>query len=151
MECAAIRGRPGAELGWIDSSRPSIWVVTLPQQYTVEEFAAEFDVLTSRLRALSLLEPTTVMIDVTSLRQSDPRNRVRAAQFFREEAEQLRRKVRAWGFVSPRAVLRGAITAIGWLGAFPIPTQTFDKREPCERWLLDSYRTAEALRTAGRE
>lgn len=126
---------------WIDTSRPDMWVVTLPERYTVEEFAAEFDALTLRLRALSPREATTVMIDVTSLQRSDPRNRARAARFFREEAHELRQKVRAWGFVSPSATLRGAITAIGWLGAFPTPTQTFDKREPCERWLLAHHRS----------
>jgi hypothetical protein len=125
------------ELGWIDCARPEMWVVVLPREYTVEEFASEFDVLTARLHALR--HPTTVLIDVTHLGRSDPRNRARAAEFFRAEADELRRRVRAWGFVSPSPVLRGAITAIGWLGAFPIPTQTFADRAHCERWLLSRH------------
>lgn len=121
------------ESTWTNRRNPAMWIVTLPEAYSAEEFSGEFDRLTEHLRALQ--RRTTILIDVTKLSSSDPRNRSRAARFFREERALLERWIAGWAFVVPKATLRGAITAIGWLADFPIPTRTFERLAPAEAWL----------------
>lgn len=121
-------------LRWIDTSRPEKWVVVLPAQLTVEEFAEEFGEAMESLRRLPPDRRLVVLTDLTQLTGSDSRRRQRAAQFIKENRAVLRQHVVAWGFVAG-GVMRGALTAIGWLNAFPVPMNVFVTRHECDSWL----------------
>jgi hypothetical protein len=64
-----------------------------------------------------------------------PERRQRAAQFIKEHRDVFRRHIIAWGFVSTKGVIRGALTAIAWLRAFPVPMDVFATRRECDAWL----------------
>jgi hypothetical protein len=135
-----------AELRWIDTSRPEKWICVLPSRLTLEEFVEEFGEAMESLRRLPPGRRLVVLTDLAQLAASDSRRRQRAAQFIRENKAVLRRHVVAWGFVAA-GVMRGALTAIGWLHAFPVPMSVFATREECERWL--EARLANDIREGG--
>lgn len=117
---------------WI-STEGELWRITLPDGYSHEEFCFEFDGLTERLhRAPPGLR---ILLDATHVQRSDVHNRERAARFFRDERELIQGKIVAWAFVTPSALLRGAITAIGWMGKFPIDVRSFDSDAGAIQWL----------------
>jgi len=130
-------------LRWIDTSRPEKWICILPARLTVEEFTAEFGEAMESLRRLPPHQRLVVLTDLTQVAGSDPRRRKRAAQFMKDNKVVLRQHVVAWGFVAA-GVMRGALTAIGWLNAFPVPMSVFATRRDCETWL--DARLADDLR-----
>ena len=101
--------------------------------YSAEEFASEVDAAFAALRTSPV--PVSILFDLTQLSKSDSRNRQIAAEYLKRESVMVRSKVLGAAFVTESSVLRGAITAIGWLGKFPIPTKTFDAFGPAESWL----------------
>ena len=133
-------------LRWIDTSRPEKWICVLPARLTVEEFTEEFGEAMESLRRLAPHQRLVVLTDLTQLAASDSRRRQRAAQFMKDNKVVLRQHVIAWGFVAA-GVMRGALTAIGWLNAFPVPMSVFATRRDCENWL--EARLAEDLRARG--
>ena len=133
-------------LRWIDTSRPQKWICVLPERLTVEEFTEEFGGAMESLQRLPPDRRLVVLTDLTQLTSSDSRRRQRAAQFMRDYKVVLRRHVVAWGFVAA-GVMRGALTAIGWLNAFPVPMSVFATRSDCETWL--DARLADDLRGRG--
>ena len=61
----------------------------------------------------------------------------RARKFIKEHKEAFRRHIIAWGFVTTKGVIRGALTAISWLRAFPVPMNVFATRHECDAWLAE--------------
>jgi hypothetical protein len=76
-----------------------------------------------------------VLTDMEQMNHSEARRRQRAAQFIKEHRDVFRRHIIAWGFVSTKGVIRGALTAIAWLRAFPVPMDVFATRRECDAWL----------------
>lgn len=120
---------------WIDTSDPLRWCCVLPAQYSVEEFSAEFDLAHSVISGLPDQYRFVYLADFSLVQASDPRNRARVARFLSECAGPVKRNMIAWGIVAPKALMRGAITAVGWLGTFPIPTRVFAEDRECRDWL----------------
>jgi hypothetical protein len=120
---------------WIDTRNPLFWRCVLPPHYSVEEFAREFDLATEVIRTLPPGRRFVYFVDMSEVTHSDPRNRNRVARFLVDCEAPLRLHMIAWGMVIPNSVMRGAITAISWLGKFPVPLQVFDDARECEHWL----------------
>jgi hypothetical protein len=133
-------------LRWIDTSRPEKWICILPARLTVEDFVEEFGGAMESLRRLPPDQRLVVLTDLMQVVSSDSRRRQHAAQFIKDNKVLLRQHVVAWGFVAA-GVARGALTAIGWLHAFPVPMSVFATREECERWL--EARLANDIREGG--
>jgi hypothetical protein len=120
---------------WIDRSHPRKWICVLPQQFTFEEFSQEFSSAIEELRRLPPGHRVVVLTDMEHMSHSEARRRQRSAQFIKENKAVFRRHIVAWGFVSTKGVIRGALTAIGWLRAFPVPMRVFTTRQECDAWL----------------
>src|SRR5688572_29674903 len=133
-------------LRWIDTSHPQKWICVLPARLTVEEFVQEFGEAMESLRRLPPDQRLVVLTDLAQVAGSDSRRRQRAADFIRENKALLRKHVVAWGFVAS-GVMRGALTASGWLHAFPVPMSVFIRRQDCETWLDE--RLANDIRERG--
>jgi hypothetical protein len=125
-------------LRWIDTtSQPRRWMIVLPEHFTVEEFTDEFSNAIDELRRLPASRRIVVLTDLERMTYSEPRRRQAAAQFFKEHKGAFRRHIIAWGFVTTKGVIRGALTAISWLRAFPVPMSVFSTRPECEAWLQE--------------
>jgi hypothetical protein len=122
-------------LRWIDKSHPRKWICVLPERFTFEEFSQEFSNAIEELRRLPVGHRVAVLTDMEHMSHSEARRRQRSAQFIKENKAVFRRHIVAWGFVSTRGVIRGALTAIGWLRAFPVPMKVFTTRLECDAWL----------------
>jgi hypothetical protein len=122
-------------LRWIDTSHPRKWICVLPARFTFEEFSQEFSSAIEELRRLPANRRVVVLTDMEQMTHSEARRRQRSAQFIRENKEVFRRHIIAWGFVSTKGVIRGALTAIAWLRAFPVPMNVFTTRRECDAWL----------------
>jgi hypothetical protein len=122
------------ELRWIDTSRLQRWTVVLPPRLSLEEFVEEFGEAMELLHRLPPRQRLVVLTDLTQVAASDSRRRQASARFIREHKDALRMHVVAWGFVA-NGVMRGALTAISWLHAFPVPMNVFATRRECEVWL----------------
>jgi len=120
---------------WIDTSDAQRWKCELPATYSVEDFTAEFDRATEVFNMLPANARFVYVADFTRVVHSDPRNRARVARFLRECGGPIKRHMIAWGIVTPHALLRGAITAVTWLGTFPVTTRVFAERDDCDAWL----------------
>jgi hypothetical protein len=130
-------------LRWIDTSHPRKWICILPAKFTFEEFEQEFSRAIEELRRLPLDRRVVVLTDMDQMNHSEARRRQLSAQFIKEHKEVFRRHIIAWGFVTSKGVIRGALTAIAWLRAFPVPMNVFATRRECEAW-LDERLAAEA-------
>jgi len=125
-------------LRWIDTtSQARKWICVLPENFTFEEFADEFSRGIAELRRLPSGGRIVVLTDLERMTHSDPRRRQLAAQFIKEHKEAFRRHIIAWGFVTTKGVIRGALTAISWLRAFPVPMNVFATRHECDAWLAE--------------
>jgi hypothetical protein len=124
-----------AALRWIDTSHPRKWVCALPERFTFEEFSEEFTNAIEELRRLPLDRRVVVLTDMGQMNHSEARRRQRSAQFIKDHKDVFRRHIIAWGFVTTKGVIRGALTAIAWLRAFPVPMNVFATRRECELWL----------------
>jgi hypothetical protein len=122
------------ELRWIDTSLPFKWVCVLPAQYSADELLEEFRSAMTALRELTPDRRIVVLTDLTRVITSDSRRRQRIAQFMSENRILISKHVIAWGFVA-HGVLRGALTALSWTHAFPVPMDVFGSRPPCDAWL----------------
>ena len=121
-------------LRWIDTSLPFKWTCVLPAQYTADELLDEFGRAMDVLRQLPPHHRLVVLTDLSKVTQSDSARRKRIAQFMSEHKSLLSTHIIAWGFVA-NGVLRGALTALSWVHAFPMPTSVFGSRLHCEAWL----------------
>ena len=124
------------ELRWIDTSLPLKWTCVLPAQYTADELLDEFGQAMVALRKLAPDRRLVVLTDLSQVVGSDSRRRQRLAEFMTENKALIGKHVVAWGFVA-HGVLRGALTALSWTRAFPVPMSVFGARAPCEAWLHD--------------
>ncbi|HMI86232.1 MAG TPA: hypothetical protein VK550_19195 [Polyangiaceae bacterium] len=124
-----------AALRWIDTSHPRKWICILPANFTFDEFTQEFTNAIEELRRLPNTRRVIVLTDMDQMTHSEARRRQRSAQFIKEHKEVFRRHIIAWGFVTTKGVIRGALTAIAWLRAFPVPMNVFSTRRECEAWL----------------
>jgi hypothetical protein len=124
-----------AALRWIDTSQPRKWICVIPANFTFEEFTQEFMAAIDELRCLPNGHRVVVLTDMEQMTHSEARRRQRSAQFIKEHKEVFREHIIAWGFVSTKGVIRGALTAISWLRAFPVPMNVFTTRRECEAWL----------------
>jgi hypothetical protein len=122
------------ELRWIDTSLSFKWVIVLPAEYTTDELIEEFSHAMDALRQLAPDRRIVVLTDVSRVISSDSRRRQRIAQFMNEHKILIGKRVIAWGFVA-HGVLRGALTALSWIGAFPVPMSVFGSRPDCDAWL----------------
>lgn len=122
-------------LRWIDTSHARKWICVLPENFTFEEFTREFAGAIEELRRLPPNHRVVVLTDMEQMGHSEARRRQASAQFIKEHREVFRRHIIAWGFVSTKGVIRGALTAISWLRAFPVPMNVFSTRRECEAWL----------------
>lgn len=122
-------------LRWIDTSRPRKWICVLPENFTFEDFTQEFANAIEELRRMPLGHRVVVLTDMDRMNHSEARRRQRSAEFIRDNKEVFRRHIIAWGFVTNKGVIRGALTAIAWLRAFPVPMKVFATRAECEAWL----------------
>lgn len=131
------RGRLNFVYGfrWIDTTNPQHWRCEVPPEYTVEEFSAEFDRATEALRQLPDDFRFVYLADMSAVPRSDPRNRARVARFLSESNDAIKRHMIAWGIVVGNSLLQGAVTAVSWLGSFPVPTRVFTDRRACADWL----------------
>ena len=130
-----------AVLRWIDTSNPRKWICVLPERFTFEEFAQEFTNAIEELRRMPAGQRVVVLTDMEQMTHSEARRRQRAAQFIKENRLVFRQHIIAWGFVSTKGVIRGALTAIAWLRAFPVPMDVFTTRKECEKWLDERLAT----------
>jgi hypothetical protein len=121
--------------GWIDTSHPHKWICIIPGSFTYEEFAEEFASAIEHLRRLPPHHRLVVLTDMEKMTHSEARRRQLAAQFIKEHRDVFRQHIIAWGFVSTKGVIRGALTAISWLRAFPVPMNVFSTRRECFTWL----------------
>ena len=122
-------------LRWIDTSLPFKWICILPARYTTDELLDEFGKAMGALRALGTDCRLVVLTDLTQVTGgSEPRRRQRLVQFMSENQSVISEHVIAWGFVA-HGVLRGALTALSWSRAFPVPMSVFGSRLECETWL----------------
>jgi hypothetical protein len=128
-------------LRWIDTSHPRKWVCILPEKFTFEEFTEEFSRAIEALRRLPAHQRVVVLTDMENMNHSEARRRQRSAQFIKEHKEVFRRHIIAWGFVTTKGVIRGALTAISWLRAFPVPMNVFATRRECDAWLDERLAT----------
>jgi hypothetical protein len=131
-------------LRWIDTSLPFKWICVLPAQYTADELLDEFGKAMGVLRELGADRRLVVLTDLTQVTGSDSRRRQRLAQFMSENKLLISEHVIAWGFVA-HGVLRGALTALSWSRAFPVPMSVFGSRLECETW-LNAQLAAQGLR-----
>jgi hypothetical protein len=122
-------------MAWIDTSHANKWIVVLPGVFTFEEFDDEFTTAIDDLRRRPPGYRVVVLTDMEQMTHSEARRRQRAAQFIREHRDVFRQHIIAWGFVSTKGVIRGALTAIAWLRAFPVPMNVFATRRECHTWL----------------
>lgn len=120
---------------WLDTSNPRLWVCELPESYGHDDFVRELDAAVEALRALRAGRRVVALLDLSQVKSSDPRRRQRASQFLSEHAGLIAERTVAWGFLIPNPVVRGAITAIRWVGSFPVPIKMFAERFECEQWL----------------
>ena len=121
-------------LRWIDTSLPFKWTCVLPSQYTADELLEEFGKAMDILRQLPPEQRLVVLTDLSKVVDSDSRRRQRLAQFMSEHKTLMAEHIIAWGFVA-NGVLRGALTALSWVRAFPVPMNVFGSRVHCEAWL----------------
>jgi hypothetical protein len=131
-------------LRWIDTSLPFKWICVLPDRYTADELLDEFGKAMDELRKLPADRRLVVLTDLTKVTGSDSRRRQRIAQFMSENSSLIKEHVMAWGFVA-HGVLRGALTALSWSRAFPVPMSVFGSRPACDAW-LNSHLTAQGHR-----
>jgi hypothetical protein len=124
-----------AVLRWIDTSNPRKWICVLPEKFTFEEFRDEFSTAIDELRRLPPGHRVVVLTDMDRMNHSEARRRQASAQFIKENKAVFRRHIIAWGFVTTKGVIRGALTAIAWLRAFPVPMKVFATRRECDAWL----------------
>src|SRR5689334_14424634 len=117
-----------AALHWIDTSHPNKWLVVIPESFTFEEFTQEFARAIEELRRMPPEHRIVVLTDMEKMTHSEARRRQAAAQFIKDHREVFRQHIVAWGFVSTKGVIRGALTAIAWLRAFPVPMNVFATR-----------------------
>jgi hypothetical protein len=134
-----------SELRWIDTSLPFKWVCILPAHYTADELLDEFGKAMEQLRQLPPDRRLVVLTDLSQVVDSDSRRRQRIAQFLSEHKRLIASHVIAWGFVA-NGVLRGALTALSWVGAFPVTMSVFGSRAHCEAW-LNNQLTASGYRS----
>jgi hypothetical protein len=127
--------REAMTLRWIDTTHANKWIVVLPGSFTFEEFSEEFNAGIEDLRKRPAGYRVVVLTDMEQMNHSEARRRQRAAQFIKENREVFRQHIIAWGFVSTKGVIRGALTAIAWLRAFPVPMNVFSTRRECHEWL----------------
>jgi hypothetical protein len=104
-----------AVLRWIDTSNSRKWICVLPERFTFEEFAQEFSNAIEALQHLPADHRVVVLTDMEQMNHSEARRRQRAAEFIKEHKDVFRRHIVAWGFVSTKGVIRGALTAISLL------------------------------------
>ena len=123
-----------AALRWIDTSLSFKWQCVLPANYTADELLDEFGKAMDELRKLKPDHKLVVLTDLSQVAGSDSRRRQRIAQFMSENRMLISQHVLAWGFVA-NGVLRGALTALSWSRAFPVPMNVFGSRPPCDAWL----------------
>ena len=121
-------------LRWIDTSLPFKWTCVLPARYTADELLEEFGKAMDMLRQLPPERRLVVLTDLSQVVDSDSQRRKRIAQFMSEHKTLMATHIIAWGFVA-NGVLRGALTALTWVRAFPVPTNVFGSRVQCEAWL----------------
>jgi hypothetical protein len=121
-------------LRWINTSHPRLWVVVLPAEYTTEELLGEFASAMDALRHLPPSHRIIVLTDLTAVGDSDSRRRQRIAKFMTDNRVLIGKRVVAWGFVAS-GIMRGALTALSWTRAFPVPMRVFGERPPCQQWL----------------
>jgi hypothetical protein len=133
-----------AELRWIDTSLPFKWICVLPAQYSADELLEEFGRAMDALRVLGTGRRLVVLTDLSQVTSSDSRRRQRIAQFMSENKSLIGTHVIAWGFVA-HGMLRGALTALSWTKAFPVPMSVFGSRPDCDAW-LNTQLTAQGLR-----
>jgi hypothetical protein len=122
-------------LRWIDTSNSRKWICVLPERFTFDEFSKEFANAIVELQRLPAGHRVVVLTDMEQMTHSEARRRQAAAQFIKEHREVFRRHIIAWGFVCTKGVIRGALTAIAWLRAFPVPMNVFATRRECDAWL----------------
>jgi hypothetical protein len=122
-------------LRWIDTSNSRKWICVLPERFTFDEFSKEFSNAIEQLQRLPASHRVVVLTDMEQMTHSEARRRQAAAQFIKEHRQVFRRHIIAWGFVSTKGVIRGALTAIAWLRAFPVPMNVFTTRRECDAWL----------------
>jgi len=141
--------------GWVDRSNPPVWVWTFPAQYDFDEFSREVEDAFASLATLSASDRLGVIIDLSLVQSSEPRRRQLAGQFLQQHRERVVAHTVAWGFVIPNPIIRGAVTAIGWVGSFPVPMKMFSEFYECRHWVdqqlaLDDLRTDPHGRAAGK-
>ena len=112
-----------------------MWVCSLPARYDYAEFARELANAAAKLQALPLHTRVAALLDLSAVHSSDPRRRQAAGQFLQDNRTSIVEHTVAWGFVIPNPLLRGAVTAIGWIGSFPVPIRMFAERYECGHWL----------------
>jgi hypothetical protein len=121
-------------LRWIDTSRSHKWICDLPAHYSGDELIEEFSRAMDALRQLPLGQRLVVLTDLSKAVHSDSRRRQRIAQFMADNRVLIGRRVVAWGFVAG-GIMRGALTALSWIHAFPVPMRVFGNRRDCDAWL----------------
>jgi hypothetical protein len=128
-------------LRWIDTAHANKWIVVLPERFTFEEFTQEFAAAIEALKQKPLNYRVVVLTDMEQMTHSEARRRQAAAQFIKDNKDVFRQHIIAWGFVSTKGVIRGALTAISWLRAFPVPMNVFTTRRECHAWLDERLAT----------
>jgi hypothetical protein len=128
-------------LRWIDTSHPQKWIIVLPALYTSEELFQEFGEAIEALRQLPRDRRIVVLTDLTKVGGSDSRRRQRIAQIIGDNRVLLARHIVAWGFVAS-GIMRGALTALSWIRAFPVPMSVFSTRRECEAWIDEQLAAA---------
>jgi hypothetical protein len=123
-----------AALRWIDTSLSFKWICVLPAEYSAEELLDEFGAAMEALRELTPDRKIVVLTDLSRVLSSDSRRRQRIAQFMAQHKLLISTHVIAWGFVA-HGLLRGALTALSWSRAFPVPMSVFGSRPACDAWL----------------
>jgi hypothetical protein len=130
---ARLMSQQLADKSWICQESGRLLVIQIPESYSDDDFAREFDQLSRLLREGK--EALGLLVEVKMKSRSTPQNRERAKQFFREEKSMLKNRVRASALVSENGAIRAAISTASFLGLFPFLTKTFTQAAEARRWL----------------
>src|SRR5690606_5538392 len=84
-----------------------------------------------------------IVVDVSRVERSEPRNRKRIIEGIGELTGLMETRLVAQAYVTDRTLIRAALTAVSWLYTPPWPVQVFARRAEADHWLHERLEEAQ--------
>lgn len=125
---------------WFDTSKHPLHTLVFPARYTYEEVDAQMSFMRDHYRRVVKEHPHelyVLLVDLSRIEHSEPRNRKRIAEGIGDLTELMRKRIVAQAYVTDRPMIRAALTAVSWLQPLPWPVQVLPRAEPAKAWLYE--------------